>query len=313
MRTRVKASAISAFAVLFVSIVAFGQEPASATQGQAITAGTANSETNETVVENTNVNLNSCGQFVNDGLGGCGRTGIDGIGTDTGVFADGPTYGVDAASQGTAVHGIGGTTGIFGRGTSYGVEGAAPGPGPIVAGPDVPVGVWGQSGSDGVWGTGDRNGVVGRTLNDAASGVYGENQGNGYGVAGRANTGTGVFADTQSGTSLLATAVGGTAIDASTGAGGTSIKTKAPNSGTALSVTGKAKFSRSGVVTIAAGSASAPVTLAGVNSNSMILATSQQTPGPAVKAAVPGSGSFTIYLTANAPAGGLKVAYLVLN
>jgi len=50
-----------------------------------------------------------------------------------------------------------------------------------------------------------------------------------------------------------------------------------------------------------------------VNSNSMILATTQQTPGPGVKAAVPGSGAFTIYLTANAPAGGLKVAYFILN
>jgi hypothetical protein len=179
--------------------------------------------------------------------------------------------------------------------------------------PDVSVGLLGSGVEDGIWGNGGRNGVVGKTANSAASGVYGENQGTGYGVAGRANNGTGVFADTQTGTSLLATAVGGTAIDASTGAGGTSIKTKAPNSGTALSVTGKAKFSRSGVVTIAAGSASAPVTLAGVNSNSMILATAQQAPGPAVKAAVPGSGSFTIYLTANAPAGGLKVAYFVLN
>jgi hypothetical protein len=32
-----------------------------------------------------------------------------------------------------------------------------------------------------------------------------------------------------------------------------------------------------------------------------------------VKAAVPGSGSFTIRLTGKAPTGGLKVAYFVLN
>jgi hypothetical protein len=142
--------------------------------------------------------------------------------------------------------------------------------------PDVSLGLYGESGVDGIWGLGARNGVVGKTNNGAASGVYGENQGNGYGVAGRANTGTGVFADTQSGTSVLATAVGGTAVNASAGAGGTSIKTKAPNSGTALSVTGRAKFSRSGIATIAAGTSSLPVTLAGVNSNSMIIATAQQ-------------------------------------
>ena len=32
-----------------------------------------------------------------------------------------------------------------------------------------------------------------------------------------------------------------------------------------------------------------------------------------VKAAVPGGGSFTIFLTGNAPAGGLRIAYFVLN
>jgi hypothetical protein len=47
----------------------------------------------------------------------------------------------------------------------------------------------------------------------------------------------------------------------------------------------------------------------------MIIATAQQssTGSPSVKAAVPGSGSFRIYLTGNAPATGLKVAYFVLN
>jgi hypothetical protein len=172
--------------------------------------------------------------------------------------------------------------------------------------PDVTTGIYGDSEGDGIWGTGARNGIVGKTMNNAASGVYGENQGNGYGVAGRATTGTGVFADTQSGTSLLATADGG----------GTGVKTSAPNSGTALQVTGRAKFSRSGVVTIAAGSSSGVVTLAGVNTNSMILATAQQAAGVSVKAAVPivpSSGKFTIYLTGNAPAAGLKVAYFVLN
>jgi hypothetical protein len=45
----------------------------------------------------------------------------------------------------------------------------------------------------------------------------------------------------------------------------------------------------------------------------MILATAQQKVPVYVKAAVPASGSFTIYLTGNAPSGGLKVAYFVLN
>ena len=83
--------------------------------------------------------------------------------------------------------------------------------------------------------------------------------------------------------------------------------------GTALNVQGKAVFSRSGIVTIAAGKSFRTVNLAGVTAASMILATAQQVKGVYVKAAVPGNGSFTIYLTGNAPTGGLKVAYFVLN
>jgi hypothetical protein len=51
----------------------------------------------------------------------------------------------------------------------------------------------------------------------------------------------------------------------------------------------------------------------GVTSASMVLATAQQAKSAHVKAAVPGSGSFTIRLTGKAPTGGLKVAYFVLN
>jgi hypothetical protein len=85
------------------------------------------------------------------------------------------------------------------------------------------------------------------------------------------------------------------------------------NSGTALSVSGKAKFSRSGITTIAAGASSKTISLGGVTTSSMVLATAQQARAVHVKAAVPGTGSFTIRLTGNAPTGGLKVAYFVLN
>ncbi len=55
------------------------------------------------------------------------------------------------------------------------------------------------------------------------------------------------------------------------------------------------------------------VALAGVTTSSMVLATAQQAKAAHVKAAVPGTGLFTIRLTAKAPVGGLKVAYFVLN
>jgi hypothetical protein len=164
--------------------------------------------------------------------------------------------------------------------------------------------VWGDNigGGNGVEGdtSGANNGVYGHAHNTGGSGVYGQNDGTGYGVAGRAistNGGTGVLGDAPIGTK-------GIGVEADSA------------HGTALQVNGKAKFSRSGVVTVPAGSSSQPVTLPGVNSNSMILATAQQATSISVRAAVPAvpsAGSFTIYLSGNAPAGGLKVAYFVLN
>jgi hypothetical protein len=78
-------------------------------------------------------------------------------------------------------------------------------------------------------------------------------------------------------------------------------------------VSGKAVFSRSRVVIVRAGKPSLTVTLGGVTSASMVLATAQQSKSVYVKAAVPGNGIFTIRLTGNAPTGGLKIAYFVLN
>ena len=85
-------------------------------------------------------------------------------------------------------------------------------------------------------------------------------------------------------------------------------------SGIALNVKGKAKFSRSGTTTIAAGASSKTITLAGVTTSSMVFAMAQQNGSVYVKAVVPGSGSFTIRLTGAVPSGNsLKVAYFILN
>jgi hypothetical protein len=127
------------------------------------------------------------------------------------------------------------------------------------------------SGTSGVEGEnqGLGNGVYGHANNSAASGVYGQNDGTGFGVAGRANQGTGVLADSTN--------------------------------GIALSVTGKAKFSRSGRVTISYPNKSATVTGVPVTAKSLAFATLQKfLAGQYVVAAVPklsgSSNSFTIYL-----------------
>jgi hypothetical protein len=58
-------------------------------------------------------------------------------------------------------------------------------------------GVWGHSaGGDGVYGASDNlNGVEGRSASATASGVYGQNDGTGFGVAGRSPNGIGILGD----------------------------------------------------------------------------------------------------------------------
>jgi hypothetical protein len=161
----------------------------------------------------------------------------------------------------------------------------------------------------GVKGTGPTSGVLG---DSASTGVYGRGGENGV----QAEGGTfGVFA-TASDYGIYARGGQHGVFGQSTQAGGAGIDAASSGGGLALRVTGKAQFNRSGVVTVAAGTSSKTVTLTGVTAGSMILATAQQAAAVSVKAAVPAApsnGSFRIILTGNAPDGGLKVAYFVLN
>jgi hypothetical protein len=185
----------------------------------------------------------------------------------------------------------------------------------------------------GVWGdnVGGGNGVYGLSNGDYASGVYGFNSTDGYGVAGR--TGSAVRAatlgdNTGSGPGVVGESAGGTGVlgishaartagvtgdaTASTGIG---VLATASGSGTALSVNGKAKFSRSGIVTIPAGATRITRTGVALTSASLVLATLQAyRAGVAVAAVVSnaGAGSFTIYLT-KAVTTATKVAWFALN
>ena len=186
----------------------------------------------------------------------------------------------------TGVAGSGTNSGVFGRGTIVGVQGESVSASGIGVFGDGPTGVSGDSDAQ------DGTGVLGSSDAPTGIGVKGESSGSGSGVYGLANAaGVGVFGDTTNGTGVLARSTSGTALD----------------------VLGKVSFSRSGLITITAGTASKKVTLAGVTSASMILATAQQDATVSVRSAVPASGSFTLHLTGKAPAGGLKVAYFVLG
>jgi hypothetical protein len=167
--------------------------------------------------------------------------------------------------------------------------------------------VYGQSGSTNSV-TPTRDGVRGFTDNRSGSGVRGENFAGGTGVTGVGiNKGTGVMGIAgAAGTGVYGTvgAVSSIGVLAENGAGGAALK-----------VNGVAAFSRSGLLTVAAGGSSATVTGVGLTAASLVLATLQQhTAGVYVLGAVPdlSSSSFTIYLS-KAPTASTKVAWFVVN
>ena len=84
-------------------------------------------------------------------------------------------------------------------------------------------------------------------------------------------------------------------------------------SSVALEVIGKSKFSRSGRTTIAKGKASIKINLAGTSTSSHVLAVlgSVQT-GRWIRAVVPSSGYFTVYLNTTTTANAF-IHWFVIN
>jgi hypothetical protein len=189
------------------------------------------------------------------------------------------------ASGGVAIEGNGGVYGVRANGGMDGVYSSSP----------DGTGVFSEGAIYGVEGTtGTGTGVYGSSTGATGVGVEGTTTGNGSAVYGdnTGGTGSGVFGDATTGTGVLAHS----------------------SSGTALWVNGPAHFSQSGLATVPSGAKTLTVSMAGVTTSSMILATAQQGGGFYVKGAVPAAGSFTIAIN-KAPAAPqtVKVAFLVLN
>jgi hypothetical protein len=183
------------------------------------------------------------------------------------------------------------------------------------------LGVHGASGSAaGVQGTSDSgDGVAGSS--NSASGVHGESTGaNGSGVFGfnLSNSGIkgagriGIQGDVGPTQTAVHGFVGNSA--APVPPAGVGVVAQAQSASLiALHVKGRAKFDRSGVVTVAGGTSSVTKTLAGVTSSSLILAVlGQDRAGVWVRAAVPSAGTFKVILNKNV-ASATKVTYFVLG
>ncbi|HLX35547.1 MAG TPA: hypothetical protein VKR30_09955 [Candidatus Limnocylindrales bacterium] len=96
-------------------------------------------------------------------------------------------------------------------------------------------------------------------------------------------------------------------------AAGIGVYATAPAAGVALKTSGKVVFSRSGHATMAAGTSTKTVSLAGVTSASMVFAVlASNRSGRYVRAVVAGSVSFVIYLNTTVLSSTL-VSWFVLN
>jgi hypothetical protein len=202
-----------------------------------------------------------------------------------------PTTITNTATNGTAF-------GTAGTGTGYGLEATSTGgtgsfswsvsaPGwwdPATDGPYTGAFAWSPAHPDptlagvGVWGESDDWGVFGQ----GSVGVYGHG---GIGVIGESDN-----------TSFPGVKAYG-----------------ALSSSPALEVVGKVKFNRAGRKTIGAGKSSLVVSMAGVSSTSKVLAVlNSNRSGRYVRAVVPASGKFTIYLNSTVSSS-TYVAFFVID
>jgi hypothetical protein len=228
--------------------------------------------------------------------------------------------------SGTGVHGLSSSfTGVEGSSVSgVGVAGESTSGDGVAGGSESANGVHGQSSSG--------NGVYGVSFSPTASGVYGETDHRGYGVAGRTNAGPlvsgagaagalgdntadgiGVWARSAHGTALFAEAVDTGAIAMS--AKGASVFS-GPNTFRGLSsFAGVTTFTRSGKLTVSAGTRHGTQTGISISAASVVLTTIVgATTGIYILGVVPNlfTRSFTVTLSKNVASDTL-VGWFVVN
>uniref|UniRef100_UPI00037E5B32 tail fiber domain-containing protein n=1 Tax=Segetibacter koreensis TaxID=398037 RepID=UPI00037E5B32 len=144
----------------------------------------------------------SSGLYVgNNGIFGYNSSGsgVYGSGSTYGVYGTGVDYGVYGYTTGNyGVFGNAGTVGVYGNGGSYGISGnASSSSGYGMFGQGGSIGVYGSGSSFGLYGySGVQTAIYGYTGGGGAgnpTGVYGNNDSYGYGVAGYCRYGSGIF------------------------------------------------------------------------------------------------------------------------
>jgi hypothetical protein len=166
-------------------------------------------------------------------------------------------------------------------------------------------GVEGDSSSGtGVSGSsGSGYGVLGNSDSTVQAGVRANNTGSGPALYAQSQSGRGVEGHSGSGVGVLAVADGNPPA--------TALKTQG-----ASSFNGKTSFSRSGKITVSAGTSSATKTGVNLTSTSLVLATIQANQSgiyvQGVTQVAGTSGSFTIHLNKNTPVN-LPVAWFIVN
>ena len=303
--------------------------PAAAADGDPVILGQDNTTTNGTSITNDFSGDNAFALEV-AAFGATTAVGLSGV-SDSGTGVRG------AATSGDGVHGLStsgnGVSGASGKG--IGVSGVSGGTLPAVtvgygiSGVTASVsgaGVIGENPAGGVGVLGNSAGGVGVSgiASGGGTGVAGAGGPNGGdGVSGISNTGNGVsgFSDTGPGVFGVNSGPSAAVIGANSGSG-IGVKGECTagigvlaQGATALSVAGRAVFSHSGVLTIAAGKSSATKTRVALTPASLVLATAQQDqPGVWVRSAVPhvSGRSFTVHLSKPAPTR-TSVAWFVVN
>jgi hypothetical protein len=219
------------------------------------------------------------------------QAGATGLNTARGANS----FGVFGHSvHGTGVNGISQHgNGIVGNASTVGFSGVAGIDSCLTKGAQ---GVYGQSTrGDGVLGVSfNGTGVTGTCRVVGTSGVFGLDQtpkAGSHGVIGQSPHGDGVFGNSPNGVGVHAEST----------------------HGIALKVQGKTKFSTSGVVSVASGQRTMTVSVPGLTTSDLVLATIQRPEGGVfIEAAQPGADAFTITLSKN-PSSPMPIAWLVLS